>query len=385
MWVQPIAPTLGRGSRVPASLEICRSGQFLRRIHQRRRPVRVPRPQGDLVGPTAQANQWTNVAVVQDAVAGLRYMYINGVKQPNTAPAQAGDGKGDFWIGQSNSSNQQGYQGYMDEVRLYNTAITPSVIQDNLSDPILSAVSLQVQGSNTFPINLLPAIVPQTEPRMPATPGTYTLKIQFAAPVTTTVSATLGLQAGVSGSATGNVGTISLDTAGTVMTVPLTNVANAQALNLHLTNVGTSTSTPGVQDVPFNIFEGDVSGDHIVDASDAAAVSKHYNGNGTTTSAATTQYDVNCDGIVNATDVSLVTSLAKSTFAPTVDTNLAVFKAASASSVSTQNTGNVPQTQSITRPTRHGKAPRPSSGSATTVSAASILRRSRSTRPGRYR
>ena len=324
-------------------------------------------PQGDLVGTAAQANTWTHVTLVQNGATGLRYLYINGVQQPTTAPAQAANGQGQLWMGEQNStSNVDGFEGNLDEVRLYNIALTPTAVQDEMSDPVVQAQSLLQQGSNDFGVVLSPAIVPQTEPRIPTTPGSYTLQVQFAAPVTTTVTAALQPQAGVAQSPVGTVGTLSFDSTGTVLTVPLTGVGNSQALNLHLANVGTSTSSPGVADIAFDILQGDVSGDHSVDSFDTAAVSANYNSTGTTPVATTAIYDVNGDGIINAADVAAVTNAENTAWAPQVDTNLAIFKKATASSVSTQNTGNVAQDAVDNNLNTTWESVRPGNGNATT-------------------
>jgi autotransporter-associated beta strand protein len=88
--------------------------------------------QTDVVGPTATQN-WTHVAVVQDGAAGTRTLYINGVAVA-TGAAQAANGAGDFWIGQANSVEQP-FAGTVDEVRLYNVALTATQIQGLLGPP----------------------------------------------------------------------------------------------------------------------------------------------------------------------------------------------------------------------------------------------------------
>jgi fibronectin type 3 domain-containing protein len=298
-------------------------------------------PGGDLVGPTAVVDTWTNVALVQDGVAGTRSLYINGVLQA-TGPAQAADGAGDLWMGEQNiASTVEGYQGEIDEVRLYNVALTPDAVNDTLSPPILDAVSNQTHGSaGSFGITLFPAPAPQVEPRVGTTSGTYNLVLHFAAPVAG-ITATLGVQAGVTQSAVGQVASVTYDSTNTVVTVVLTGVQNAQALNLHLAGVIPAPVTgngvvgiPGTADLPFDILQGDVSGDHVVDQYDLTQVEASFTPQVTQS---TFLYDINCDGAVNQTDANLISSLSGTSLTVQTDTNLAFFKPATASSV----TGNM--------------------------------------------
>jgi large repetitive protein len=295
-------------------------------------------PAGDLVGPTAILNTWTNIAVVQDGTAGTRSLYVNGVLQA-TGPAQAADGAGQLWMGKQNSAIVEGYQGLIDEVRLYNIALTPAAVNGALAPPIVEAVSSQTQGSGTFGITLFPALAPQTEARIGSTPGTYNLALHFAAPVTG-ITPTLGVQPGVTQSAVGQVASVTVDPSQKIATVVLIGVQNNQALNLHLAGVAPVpvagvVGIPGTADIPFNVLQGDVTGDHVVDAADSSAVSKNFTATLTPTTAL---YDVNGDGAVNITDQNLVAGLAGSNLNVQTDANLAQYKQATALSI---NGGNV--------------------------------------------
>jgi hypothetical protein len=94
--------------------------------------------------------------------------------------------------------------------------------------------------------------VPLTEPRVPAN-QTYTIKVQFAAPLTETPTAVLQGQPGTA-NVTGVAGATTLDPTQTIMTVQLTGVANAQALDLHLSNINTTLTRDAVQDISFNVL-----------------------------------------------------------------------------------------------------------------------------------
>jgi large repetitive protein len=305
-------------------------------------------PSGDLIGPTPNVNTWTNIALVQDATAGTRSLYVNGVLQ-TSGPAQAADGAGDLWMGNQNvTGNVEGYEGLIDEVRIYNTALTPSSITTTLAPAVLDVVSNQTQGSaGTFGFTLFPAPAPQTEPRVGSTPGTYNLVLHFAAPVTG-ITASLGVQSGITQAAVGQIASVSYDSTRTIVTVLLTGVQNDQALNLHLAGVlpvslpgGGSATIPGTADVPFDILQGDVTGDHVVNNFDVSVVQANFT---PTVTQANFIYDVNCDGAINAADISLVTGLSGQSLNVKTDANLALFKPAVDSTVpaGSNPSGHVP-------------------------------------------
>ncbi|WP_213807901.1 dockerin type I domain-containing protein [Granulicella sp. dw_53] len=78
--------------------------------------------------------------------------------------------------------------------------------------------------------------------------------------------------------------------------------AYVQALNLHLTNISTLTSN-AVQDIPFNIFYGDVSQDHRVDNFDTTEMPLQFTGG---VNAANAIFDLHEDGVIDANDLALV-------------------------------------------------------------------------------
>ncbi len=298
-------------------------------------------PAGDLVGSAVSEDSWTHVALVQDGVKGVRYLYINGVKQPNTAPAQNANGLGQLWFGEQNAvlsgapdpNGVDGFAGNLDEVRIYNRALSQSDISDLMGDPVLQATSFQTSGSQTLGVPLFPSPVPLTEPRVP-TNQTYTIKVQFAAPLTATPTAVLQGQPGTT-NVIGVAGTPTLDSTQTIITVQLTGVANAQALDLHLSNINTTLTSNAVQDIPFNVLYGDVSQDHHVDGFDSAEVTLQKTGLVNSVNAI---FDLNGDGVIDANDVAVVTQNQSVIWSASGDTNLAFFKSAFATS---NNGGNV--------------------------------------------
>src|SRR5260370_27727712 len=121
---------------------------------------------GEMVGPAATQGVWTHVAAVQDGVAGTRSLYVNGALAASGA-AQAADGAGDLVMGQSAATGGAlGYQGIIDEVRLYNLALPPAGITALLGPPILEAVSNQTHGTaGTFGLVLFPSTAQEIIPR----------------------------------------------------------------------------------------------------------------------------------------------------------------------------------------------------------------------------
>jgi len=299
-------------------------------------------PSGDLVGPAAVEGAWTHVALVQDGVKGTRTLYINGVASANTAPAQNANGAGQLWFGDENAllpsgaqdtESLEGMKGNLDEIRLYNAALTQSQIKDLMGDPVISAISILPSGTQTFGVPLFPSPVPLTEPRVPSN-ETYTIQVKFAAPLQNAPAVALQSQTG--GAANGSVSGTTIDSTGTLVTVTLTAVTNAQALNLHFTNLNSNLLSNESQDVPFNILYGDVSQDHEVNSIDGNAIQAAYSGTVTPQNAF---FDLNGDGVINGNDLALQQTYASVSFPGSGDTNLAFFKPAFASST---NGGNVP-------------------------------------------
>ena len=159
---------------------------------------------------------------------------------------------------------------------------------------LMSAVSRLTQGSaGALDLTLPAGGTPATEVRSGSVAGAYSLVLTFSAPVSG-VTATLQRQAGQSGSPVGSVGALSYS--GSTVTVPLTGVANAQRLNLHLTGIQPGN---GTVDIPFNLLTGDVNRDNTVNALDIGQVKTR---SGQTVDQTTMSYDVNSDGAINAAD-----------------------------------------------------------------------------------
>jgi lysophospholipase L1-like esterase len=162
---------------------------------------------------------------------------------------------------------------------------------------LVSAVSRQTQGSTgAYDFNLPLTGTPAVEDRASATAGSYSIVLTFSQAVTS-LTPSLAIQAGHTGTAVGTVGTPVIN--GTTVTIPLTGVGNAQRLNVHLANIQPGG---GSADVPINILIGDVNGDGAVSSLDIPPISAAY---GTTggQSKFNPRADVNCDGAVSSVDL----------------------------------------------------------------------------------
>jgi hypothetical protein len=173
------------------------------------------------------------------------------------------------------------------------------------STPLIqSVVSRKAQGSaGNFDIDLPLSGSPGIECRSAGATGDYTIIVTFLANVSINASpqATVTSGVGIIGSGgAGNGGMVIVS--GNVVTIPLTNVTNAQTINVTLNNVNGSTNVT----VPMRVLIGDVTGNGTVNASDVA-LTKAQSGQAVTT--ANFRTDVTVNGLINAGDVSMVKSL----------------------------------------------------------------------------
>ncbi len=330
----------------------------------------TPGAQGTVItGPAATSGVWTQLALVQDGPNNKRSLYVNG-QLAGQGTAQNANGGGDLWFGQQNLSDpsqQDGFQGNIDEVRIYNTVVTPEQLLGDFSDPVYLATSVQSHAGTPVGIPLFPfgpSGFPTTETRV-APNQTYTLQLNFAQPLSAAPAAVLNAQPGSTQLVQGSVQSVTIDSTGMLVTVTLANVTNAQALQLHLTGLSSGASLNGTYDLPFNVLEGDVSPDGVVNVADQEAITTLMtNSNGQVNpinqiTPANAQFDLNLDGVVDGKDVSLAPSLFGATLPLQADTNLALFKQTSASSITGGNTAPmaVDNTQSTRWESIHGVDP----------------------------
>jgi hypothetical protein len=91
---------------------------------------------------------------------------------------------------------------------------------------------------------------------------------------------------------------------GNTVTVPLTNIANAQNINVRINGVNGAADAPATDfDIPMGVLIGDTNADRTVNAADVAQTKGRL---GQTVTSANFRSDVNVDGNINAADVAIV-------------------------------------------------------------------------------
>jgi len=268
-------------------------------------------PSGDVAGSVVTQAVWAHVAMVQDGVAGTRTLYVNGTAVAQ-GPAQPANGTGALEWGEEDlpaGSNQVqfGFQGVIDETRLYNRALAASEILDLLPVTLLDASSvLSPNTPDQLGTTLFPSKFPVSEARISSTAGSYTVVAHFAKAVTG-ISPTLTQQSGAQ--VQGVVGTPTYDSTRTSVSIPLTGVANSQQLNLHLSGILAADQTSvvaGTADIAFHVFAGDVNGDGVVDNNDLSLESTSITNASVLPGNAS--FDINGDGLLNSADVALLSA-----------------------------------------------------------------------------
>jgi PKD repeat protein len=104
-------------------------------------------------GPQLPVNTWTHLAATYDG--STQRLYVNGQlagSRPQAGTIVASDGK--LRIGGSSIANDEHFTGYVDEVRVYNRALTQSeIVGDSRTAVVGLVVSTSVDRSNPLPLN----------------------------------------------------------------------------------------------------------------------------------------------------------------------------------------------------------------------------------------
>jgi hypothetical protein len=159
----------------------------------------------------------------------------------------------------------------------------------------LSAVSRKTHGSGgTYDIQLPLTGPAGTECRAPGGSASHQVVITFSRTVTFTGAS---LTAGSGAVATKGSGT-------SIVTVDLSNVANAQRLVITLFNVNDGTTSNNVN-IPMSVLAGDTDGNGVVNSSD---ITKTRSESGNTLAAANFRHDVTVSGSLNGADALFVKS-----------------------------------------------------------------------------
>ncbi len=168
---------------------------------------------------------------------------------------------------------------------------------------VQSAVSRKSHGdAGSFDVNLPLSGPSGIECRSGGATGDYRIVVTFAANVSMNANPQAAVTSGVGTIGSGGVGNGGMVmTSGNVVTIPLTNVANAQTISVTLNSVNGSDNVT----IPMRVLIGDVTGNGTVNATD---VSQTKSCVGQAVNATDFLCDVNASGAINATDVSLVKS-----------------------------------------------------------------------------
>ena len=166
------------------------------------------------------------------------------------------------------------------------------------------------EAAGPFDVDLKPPAA-GIECRTGGATGDHTVVLTFALPVTVAGNGSVKAQVtsgtgnvGSEGTANGNAVTVN----GAVVTVPLTNVANAQRLTITLFGVSDGVSTGDVA-VPLSVLAGDTTADEAVNSADISQT-KSQSGQPVNNAQGTSNFrqDVTVDGFINSADISSVKS-----------------------------------------------------------------------------
>jgi Dockerin type I domain/Kelch motif/Galactose oxidase, central domain len=185
---------------------------------------------------------------------------------------------------------------------------TPTNDNQQYTEPApvpVSAASRMTHGAaGDFGVNLPFAGTAGIESRSKGGTNDYTMAVTFSGNVVVNGSpqaqVTLGTATiGSNGINNGGMVTVS----GNIVTIPLTNVANDQTINIRLNGVNGADAPAIDVTIPMSVLIGDVNANGVVNASDVASTKAQL---GQPVSGGNFRTDVNANGFINATDVSLV-------------------------------------------------------------------------------
>jgi len=167
-----------------------------------------------------------------------------------------------------------------------------------------SAVSRKTHGAaGTFDIDLPLTGTPGIECRSGGGTNDYTMVVTFTGNVTVTGTPQAEVILGTGCVGTGGVcngGTVSVS--GAVVTIPLTNVGNAQTINVRLNGVNSASVRADVV-IPMTRLLADTNGTGTVSSADVAQTKSRI---GQTLDGTNFRSDVNLSGGVNSSDVTLI-------------------------------------------------------------------------------
>lgn len=164
-------------------------------------------------------------------------------------------------------------------------------------------VSRKVHGAaGAFDVSLPLTGTPGIECRSGGSTNDYQIVVTFATSVSVTGNPQAQVTSGsgqVGNGGVGNGGMVTIN--GSTVTIPLTNVANAQTISVMLYGVNGS----GNLIIPMSVLIADTNANGTVNASDVSQTKSRI---GQALTAANFRSDVNANGVINGSDISLIKS-----------------------------------------------------------------------------
>jgi len=164
---------------------------------------------------------------------------------------------------------------------------------------ITSAVSRKLHGANSFDVPLPLTGTNGVECRTTGGTNDYTMVVTFSANVTVTGTPQAQLTMGSGCVGSGGVCTGNVSVSGSVVTVPLTNITNAQNITVQINGVNGSSNFT----IPMGMLIGDTNANRTVNAADVAQTKSRL---GQTVDGTNFRSDVNANASINAADSALI-------------------------------------------------------------------------------
>ena len=180
------------------------------------------------------------------------------------------------------------------------------ILQTCNSPAINAAVSRKTHGgAGNFDVTLPLTGTNGVECRTTGGTNDFTMVVTFFGNVTVTGSPQAQLTMGTGCVGSGGVCTGNVSVSGSVVTVPLTNIANAQNINVRINGVNSAGSdAPATDfDIPMGVLAGDTNANRTVNAADVAQTKGRL---GQSVNGTNFRSDVNANGSINAADTAII-------------------------------------------------------------------------------
>jgi hypothetical protein len=176
----------------------------------------------------------------------------------------------------------------------------------SLGPTATGAVSRMIHGAaGTFDIAMPLTGASGVECRTAGGTNDYSLVVTFSGNVTVTGSPQSQVTSGTGCVGSGGVCSGNVNVSGAVVTVPLTNIADQQVINVRINGVNSAASDAPATDIniPMGFLIGDTNGNRTVNAADVSQTKARL---GQTVDATNFRSDLNANGTINAADTAQV-------------------------------------------------------------------------------